>query len=77
MQYMTHPKHGAYHATDEGEIERLEKSGWKKSAMPTADEIRAIKRGQLAEGLKAQLAELGEPVVAPARKKPGPKPKAA
>lgn len=74
MHYMTHPKHGAYHANDEGEVERLVKTGWKQSTMPTADEVRASKRGVLAEALKAQLAELGEQVVE--KKKPGRKPKA-
>lgn len=27
---MTHPEHGATHAYDKGEIERLEKLGWLK-----------------------------------------------
>jgi hypothetical protein len=77
MQYMTHPKHGAYHAQDEGEIERLEKSGWKQSKMPTAAEINAAKAGQRAAVLKAELAALEPVAEAPVKKKPGRKPKVA
>lgn len=72
MQYMTHPKHGAMHAYDDGEIERLEKSGWKKAEMPTAEELHELKKAQRAAALKAELAEL-EPVKA----KPGRKLKVA
>lgn len=61
MQYMTHPKHGAYHASDEGEIERLEKTGWKKGDMPTAEEINDSKKAARAAILKAELATLEEP----------------
>lgn len=28
--YMTHPEHGAMHAINDYEAERLEKSGWKR-----------------------------------------------
>lgn len=58
MQYMTHTKHGAHHAMDEGEIERLEKSGWKKGEMPTAAEINDGKKAARAATLRAELAAL-------------------
>lgn len=80
MQYMTHPKHGATFAFDEGEIDRMEKAGWAKASQPTAAEINALKKGARAEVLKAELAALeAKPVVeapkAASKKKPGPKKK--
>lgn len=57
MQYMTHPEHGAHHASDRGEVEKLEKAGWVKAKEPTAAEIRALKAGANVAALKAQLAE--------------------
>lgn len=75
---MTHPHHGATHAYDYGEIERLKKVGWVEGKEPTAAEINAQKKGVRAAALKAELATLDEapPVEAPKPKR-GRKPKAA
>lgn len=62
---MVHPQHGATHAYDKGEIERLEKLGW--SVEGAAQAIQWPTNEEVAERLAA---------IAPARKKPGPKPKA-
>lgn len=79
--YMKHTHHGATHAYDYGEVERLKKAGWVEAKEPTGAEILAAKRADLIAARKAELAELEAVPVAPAdkkpaRKKPGPKPKA-
>jgi hypothetical protein len=72
LTYMTHPHHGATHAADYGDIERLQKYGWKVTPEPTAAEIFAAKKGIRADALKAELAALDTPVVEHAEpKKPG------
>lgn len=76
--YMTHEDNGAMHVYDKGEYERAIATGWTATKMPTADEIRAAKRGETAAQLRAQLAQIeaAEVVAAAAeKKKPGRKPK--
>jgi hypothetical protein len=69
---MTHPLHGATHAYDTGEITRLEGYGWSVEKPAAIDFAKEIKENY--EEYKVEF----KPVVlvAPERKKPGPKPKA-
>lgn len=58
MIYLTHPQHGAMHASS-SEADNLTKlHGWTKAQEPTAAEVQAQKRGAKADALKAQLAEI-------------------
>lgn len=70
---MVHPLHGATHAYDNGEIERLKGFGWAVEVPPSnhipVEDMRVIHEG-------IPLDVFVQPSPAVARKKPGPKPKA-
>lgn len=69
---MVHPLHGATHAYDNSEIERLKGFGW-------AVEVPAVNRLMTTPEVLESLAPVVEHIreqVAHERKKPGPKPKA-
>lgn len=69
---MVHPDHGYSHAYDNAEVKRMKEAGW---AIQTDKEFAAVlaAKGKDAEVEAEEVAEAA-PV---AKKKPGPKPKAA
>lgn len=69
---MVHPQHGATHAYDTGEIQRLEKLGWSVEKPAVMGSFSAHARGGYPVPDVVQFYE-APPIE---RKKPGPKPKA-
>lgn len=77
LTYMTHPYHGAMHAGDFGEIERLKTHGWSVAKEPTADEIRASKMPAALEPVITTPITTSVITSTVEKKKPGRKPKVA
>lgn len=83
---MVHPLHGATHAYDNGEIERLKGFGWAVEgvtvpaavleALTDADASKKMLEAAAKAAMPAFKAQVEADVMAVARKKPGPKPKA-